>query len=253
MANEELFSDRVESYVRARPGYPPELFDILSREVGLAKGQSVVDLGAGTGILTRMLLDFGCTVYAVEPNPSMAEAARQALGKEPRFIDVRAPAEATGLADSSVDGAIAAQAFHWFDPARTRAELLRILRPGGWVALVWNIRRSKGTPLLEGYEQLLRSYGKETYTKVSSQWARPSAMGTLFGENGYRTFRLSNKHSLDQGELLARAFSSSYLPAPGQPNHNELRSDLIALFSRHQERGVVEITYDTDIFCARLR
>jgi predicted RNA methylase len=98
MANEQRFTGRANDYVRARPSYPPEVLETLTREFGLGAGQQVADLGAGTGILTAMLLELGCTVYAVEPNQAMALAAAKTLGGNPRFIDVRASAEATRLA-----------------------------------------------------------------------------------------------------------------------------------------------------------
>ena len=159
------FTSRVDDYVRARPGYPPEVVRLLETECALGPGKSVADVGSGTGILTRDLLETGATVYAVEPNAAMREAAEAALeplsppgerGRGEGFVSLAATAEATTLPDAAVDLVIAAQAFHWFDRDAARQEFSRILREPRWVALVWNERAESGTPFLEGYETLLR-------------------------------------------------------------------------------------------------
>ena len=142
----ERFTNRVDDYVRYRPGYPPELFEMLLVECGLGQESRVADVGSGTGILTRALLEAtGARVAAIEPNAAMRAAAERSLAGEPRFESLSSSAEATGLPGASVDLVIAAQAFHWFDPPRTRAEFARILKPRGKVALVWNQRAD--TPL----------------------------------------------------------------------------------------------------------
>src|SRR5262249_648330 len=141
------FGARVDDYVKARPSYPAGLLAVLARECGLDKKSIVADLGSGTGIFTRLLLESGATVYAVEPNDEMRAAAERDLASE-RFHSVRGRAEATTLPDASIDLATAAQAFHWFDVEATRRELVRILRPAGLAVLVWNDRDAQATPFL---------------------------------------------------------------------------------------------------------
>src|SRR5580704_17335722 len=137
----ERFSSRVDDYVRYRPGYPAALYAWLAAEGRLDAGSVVVDVGSGTGILSRGLLESGgARVVGVEPNAAMRAAAERSLAGQPRFESVDASAEATGLPAASADLVIAAQAFHWFDPPRARVEFARILRPSGLVALVWNQR-----------------------------------------------------------------------------------------------------------------
>src|SRR5437899_1233764 len=135
MNSTERFTDRVADYVRFRPHYPPAVFAELRDRLGLGAGSSVADVGSGTGISARPLLEMGCTVFAVEPNAAMRSAAEQWLGDFPRFQSIAGTAEATTLAEHSVDAVVAAQAFHWFDAASARREFQRILKPRGWVAL----------------------------------------------------------------------------------------------------------------------
>ncbi len=126
----QRFTHRVEDYIRARPSYPAAALDVLAEACGLGPDSAVADIGAGTGIFTELLLAHAGTVYAVEPNDAMRAAAETHLAHRPGFVSVAGTAEATGLAAGSVDLVTAAQAFHWFDPDRTRAEWQRILRPG---------------------------------------------------------------------------------------------------------------------------
>jgi SAM-dependent methyltransferase len=127
------FSGLEVDYARARPGYPPQVVDILRTELGLEPGNTIVDLGAGTGNLSRLLLAAGMRVIAIDPNGPMLSAAHRQYACS-SFHPLQARAEQTALADRTVDAAVSAQAFHWFDPAASRAELLRILRPPGRVA-----------------------------------------------------------------------------------------------------------------------
>ena len=136
------FADRVADYVRFRPSYPPDVIRTLHDELGLRAGQVVADVGSGTGILSRLLVDNGNIVYGVEPSAEMAEAALAALGRTGRFHDVRGTAEETNLPPASADLATAAQAFHWFDVDAAREQFRRILRPPRPVAVVWNLRRT---------------------------------------------------------------------------------------------------------------
>src|SRR6476659_6264925 len=147
------FSDRVENYVRYRPGYPAEVLPALAKDCGLTPKDTVADLASGTGIWTRTLLENGNVVYAVEPNQEMRQAGERLLAGFPNFISVDGKAEATTLPDAGVDFVTAAQAAHWFDRQRARREFVRILRPGGLLVLLWNEREVDTTPFLRDYEQ----------------------------------------------------------------------------------------------------
>src|SRR5215475_498875 len=155
------FSNRVENYIRYRPGYPQGVLEVLRDECGLTSGSVIADIASGTGIFTRMLLENGNKVFAVEPNREMREAAERLLAAHPNFISIAATAEETTLATQSVDFATAAQAAHWFDLPRARLEFTRVLRPTGFAVLIWNERSTDTTPFLRDYEQLLMTYGTD--------------------------------------------------------------------------------------------
>jgi len=243
------FSDRVADYVRYRPGYPDALADLLRDEVGVGPGAVVADLGAGTGISSEVLLRLGATVYAVEPNAEMRAAAEARFAGEPRFRSVAGRAEATGLPAASVDAATAGQAFHWFDVAAARAELLRILTPAGRVALFWNTRRTDG-PFLEGYEALLQAFGTD-YGEVDHRRVDADALRRFFG-GAYRTHSFPYAQAFDFEELRGRLLSSSYAPGPGHPRHGPMLEALRALFDAHHEAGRVQIAYDTEVYVGPL-
>ncbi|HEX2252579.1 MAG TPA: class I SAM-dependent methyltransferase [Thermoanaerobaculia bacterium] len=236
----------MDDYVRYRPTYPAAALDLLERECGLRPGATVADLGAGTGILTALLLDRGARVFAVEPNEPMRRAAEARLGDRPGFASVAGTAEATGLPAASVDLVTAAQAFHWFDPPRARAEAARILRPGGRAAILWNDRRKGTTPFLAAYEELLLAWGTD-YREVDHTRIGPAQLAAFFA-GAYQTARLDNHQHLDREALLGRLRSSSYFPAPGHPRHAAAIAAAEVLFAAHGDSdGRVEIEYDTRV------
>ena len=245
------FSTRVADYVRYRPGYPPALVRLLEEECGLARGSAVADVGSGTGLLSELFLRAGARVYGVEPNREMREAGARLLASYTDFVSVDGRAEATTLGDLCVDFVTAGQAFHWFDPAGARREFARILRPGGWVVIVWNDRRTGGTPFLEDYERLLVEYGTD-YTEVSARYAEESALSALFGRAEVRRQTFDNEQVFDFDGLRGRLASSSYVPQPGHPNFEPLMRELEALFRRHERAGRVVVEYDTKLFYGRL-
>jgi SAM-dependent methyltransferase len=248
----ERFSDRVADYVRHRPDYPPALLAWLRREHGVTPDWKVADVGAGTGISSKLFLDAGHAVTAVEPNAAMREAAVAWLGGQPRFRAVDGRADATGLPDASVDLVTVAQAFHWFDPEATRREFARILRPDGLAAIFWNSRRLIGTPFLEGYEALLKRHGTD-YTSVAERYADDDSMRAWFGAGWRGTARFEYKQLLDYDGLRGRLMSSSYVPKPGHAQHAPMLAALRELFDRCQQDGRISFDYDTRIITGTLQ
>ncbi|MDB5312771.1 MAG: Methyltransferase [Gemmataceae bacterium] len=242
------FSDRVEDYVRSRPGYPDEVLDILRAETGLTPAARVADVGSGTGISSALFLRNGNPVRGVEPNPEMRAAAERLLAGFKGFQSIAGSAEATTLPDRSVDYVVAGQAFHWFDRDRARIEFTRILRPGGWVVLMWNTRRTD-TPFLVAYEDLLRRYGTD-YREVRHDTLGPAEVGAVFGR-GYARRVLPNEQRFDLAGLKGRLLSSSYVPAAGHPDHAPMLADLEQVFARHQEADRVRFQYDTEVYFGR--
>ena len=246
------FSSRVENYVKYRPAYPHDVIDLLRRECGLAQGSGVADLGSGTGILSAMLLDAGWRVFGVEPNREMREAGQRMLNGYTNFMSVDGTAEATTLADGSVDLVAAGQAFHWFDVSKTRAECLRILKPNGWAALIWNSRKLDASPFAQAYEQLLRDYSDD-YASVNHQDnVSNAAIDAFFGVGHWRKAMFDNAQHFDFDGLRGRLLSSSYAPDVGHANHEPMLRRLREVFDAHEREGRVTFAYDTEVFYGKL-
>jgi SAM-dependent methyltransferase len=247
----QRFSNRVDDYVKYRPSYPPEALRAIRAAFGVEPPAVVADVGAGTGIFSSLLLAEGFGVVAVEPNLAMREAATKALSGHARFSIVPGTAEHTGLADASVSLVTAAQAFHWFDAPRARAELLRISRPPHPVALLWNKRGVDETPFLRAYEALLLRVSDD-YGRVRHENVRGAAIAAFFAPSGHELRSFPTTHALGEEAFLGRALSASYVPAKGHPRHDETILGLRALFAEHQRQGVVEVLYDTELYLGRL-
>jgi len=235
------FSDRVADYVRARPGYPGELVGVLAQRCGLTRQSAIADVGSGTGLLAQVFLEHGNTLFGVEPNAGMREAGERFLVQYDRFTSVDAGAEATTLPDACADFVTAGQAFHWFDRDRARREFGRILRPGGWVVLIWNDRRLDATPFLRGCEDLLVRHYSD-YPKVVHRNVDAGALGRFFAPGGYQEVVLDNRQQFEWDGLVARHLSSSFVPKVG---HEAGMTDLHALFDAQASGGKVEFEYDT--------
>jgi SAM-dependent methyltransferase len=245
----QRFSSRVDNYVRYRPGYPPETIQLLRDECGLTTESVVADIAFGTGIFTRMLLENGSRVYGVEPNADMRRAGEQLLAGYPRFSTVAGTAEATTLPDGSVDFITAAQAAHWFDAEKARKEFIRILKPGGWLVLIWNDRRMDSSAFLRQYEQLLCTYGTD-YEEVRQRGMTLALEG--FFPHGFKTRQFEYKQAFDYDGLEGRLLSSSYVPQKDHPRYDAMLVDLRRIFVDHQVKGEVSFDYDTRVHNGRL-
>lgn len=247
----QRFSDRVEAYLAGRPRYPAALVDHLAGIGALPAGGAVADIGVGTGLSAEPFLAAGYDVIGVEPNGPMRAAGSEFLAGYPRYRSADGTADATGLAGHSVDLVIAAQAFHWFDPQRFRDESLRILRPGGWAALIWNDRDLTGTPFLAGYESLLLEYGID-YQAIRYRHQDTDAIPVYFGGRAPPPVEFRHQRDIDWKALAALAGSASYLPAPGQPRHDDFRQALRALFDAEARSGTVNMRYTCRVHAAPL-
>ena len=210
------FAGRVENYRRYRPGYPAGVMQLLRERCGLLPGAAVADLGSGTGIMTAQLLEAGARVWGVEPAKEMREAAERQLGGRAGFTSVAGSAQDTTLGTHSVSLVTACQAFHWFDPAGSRAEAL------------------------------LHRHAPE-YAAVRKRRAHGPAMRTFFGREPERAV-FANRQVLDFEGLKGRAMSSSYVPEPDDPAHGPLLAGLRAAFERHEREGRVTFPYETLVF-----
>lgn len=245
------FSDRVENYVRYRPGYPHEVVDLLRNECGLQPSHIVADIAFGTGVFTRLLLDNGNSVFAVEPNPEMREMGMHQLEGYDRLVAIAGTAEETTLRSASLDFVTAAQAAHWFDLPRARAEFVRILRPGGWCVLLWNERRTTNTAFLRDYEQLLLTYGTD-YKEVRHE-RTTATIREFFAPAPYCERVFSLRQRFDYQGAAGRLLSSSYAPLEGHRSHAPMMQELQRIFRAHAADGKVEFEYDTRVFYGQLK
>lgn len=244
------FSDRVENYIRYRPGYPADAFNALKKECGLTASHVIADIASGTGIWTRTLLENENHVFGVEPNVDMRLAGERLLAKFPKFTSIAGSAEATTLADGSVDFVTSAQAAHWFNQAAARREFVRILKPGGWLALLWNEREVDTTPFLRDYEHLLLTYGTD-YEDVRHERTTDS-VNEFFDPAPYEERVFANRQEFDYAGLEGRLLSSSYAPGPGHPKHEPMLRELRRIFDSRAVHGRVAFDYKTRVYFGRL-
>jgi SAM-dependent methyltransferase len=245
------FSDRVENYVRYRPGYPPEVVQELQSECGLIASHVVADIASGTGIWTRLLLENGNPVFGVEPNAEMRQAGERLLAAFPKFTSIAGTAEATTLADRSVDFVTAAQAAHWFDRAGARREFVRILKPGGWLVLLWNERLTDATAFLRDYEQLLVTYGTD-YQDIRHEHTT-SAVNEFFDPSPFQERTFAMRQEFDYAGVEGRLLSSSYAPGPEHSKHAPMLRELRGIFEANAVEGRVAFEYKTRLYFGQLR
>lgn len=244
------FSNRVENYVKYRPGYPARILDLLGANCAFTKASVVADIGSGSGKLSELFLQNGNRVFAVEPNPEMRAAAERLFSHEKTFVSIAASAEATSLATHSIDFITAGQAFHWFDRLKSKTEFSRILKPNGWVVIIWNERKLDTTPFLKAYEQLLLKFGTDyqevRHERVSTEVAH------FFSPNRVILQTLENRQEFDFEGLAGRVASSSYTPDPGSTESEEMLARLREIFDQYAEDGHVSLLYDTNVYFGQL-
>ncbi len=250
----ERFSGRADAYVRGRPSYPQSIVEHLQLAGALKPGDTVVDLGVGTGLSAEPFLRSGYAVIGVEPNAAMRSAGDRQLqqyAESGAYRSIGGNAEATTLADGAADMVIAGQAFHWFDVPSAALEARRILRPRGWAALIWNDRQSTGSAFLAGYEALLRAHGTD-YAKVLHRHIDQEAIAQFCAPAKPVVATFDNPRSLERQDLLALVGSASYMPATGDPRHAAMMTALDALFDLHAENGAVQMMYRTRMHYAQI-
>lgn len=268
------FSRRVENYIQYRPPYPESIIEVLERECLLTKDAVIADIGSGTGMLTELFLNNGNRVFGIEPDPEMRAAAEHLLQKHAAFTSIAATAEATSLADASIDFVTAGQAFHWFDHERARREFARILAPNGWVVLVTNLQRTSGTPFLVALEQFWQTYltrqglqalatGQELHAllqqqspvyrwRLNAQLARQELLAPFFEPGSFAESFFENHHVYDFPGLKGRVFSAASAPQADHPRYPEMLENLEAIFQAHQVNGTVTIEYETQLCYGQL-
>ncbi len=244
------FSKRVENYIKYRPSYPPEIIPLLEAECGLTSNTLIADIGCGTGLLTELFLKHGNPVVGIEPNVDMRAAGERILAKYPKFTSVDATAEATTIDARSIDLIVAGQAFHWFDREKARTEFRRILKPNGWIVLIWNGFHVETSPLNNGYQELVLRYGtdyKEVAREISGVDVAP-----FFAPNECKCARFAFRQMFDFEGLRGRLLSSSYAPDATHPSFAGMMEDLRKLFETNQVNGQVQFDYVTEVYYGQL-
>jgi SAM-dependent methyltransferase len=254
--SKKRFSNRVEYYVKSRPRYPKAVLDFCQAELSLLPSDQIADIGSGTGFLSELFLQNGNTVYGVEPNDPMRISAEKSLAHIPNFYSVNGTSEQTGLPTGTFGFVVAGQAFHWFDRIKSRIEFQRILRPDGWVLLVWNERENYDSPdgFSAAYQAMVKEFQIDWHTvrheNMTSQDSE--TLHAFFAPADYQLKSFDNPQTLDLEGALARALSSSYLPLPGQPRCEEMLDGLREIFRLNGKNGVVVQQYVTKVYYGRL-
>jgi SAM-dependent methyltransferase len=243
------FARAPAAYERGRPGYPDEAVSFLLRVLRIEPGTVVLDLAAGTGKLTRHLVAAGAQVIAVEPVAEMRAALASAL---PDVRVLAGAAEALPLADGSVDAVTVGQAFHWFRGEEALAEIHRVLRPGGRLGLVWNVK-DEAEPWVARLGKIIEPLRGGAPKQASGAWREAFEHTELFGPIHRKRFRLA--HEVDREAVVERVASISFVAALRAPERErvlaEVRAMLAAdLSTRGRDRLV--IPYRTGVYwCAR--
>ena len=243
--NEKRFTGMGEIYAKFRPTYPQELFDYLYSDVGFTDKSVIADIGAGTGIFSRLLLERGSKVYAVEPNDDMRNIAEKDLAEYKNFISVNSSAENITLPDSSIDFITVAQAFHWFDRDLFKKECVRILKPGGKVALVWNIRDYKNGIIKKDY--VIREKYCIDRKGLGVNGGPPEDCADFFANKicDCRTFQ--NDLIFDCENYIGRNLSASYAPKEetDPKKYHGLVRELGELFDEYSINGILNFPHFT--------
>lgn len=247
--NTSLFSGRVQNYTKYRPAYPASLLGLIAARCGLNPKHVIADVGSGTGILTEMLLKNGNPVFGIEPNAEMRNAAEELLGRYPNFTSVGAGAESTMMRSQSVDLVTVGQAFHWFDHPAARMEFIRILKPGGWVVLVWNVVRTD-TPFEKEYNEFWRVDLRGAH-EVMDRYG--SLIKPFFGDTQYEHVTLDGTPQvMNRDEFIGRILSVSAAIQPGETGYEAFIQKINELFERHQQNDSVRLTYNTEVYIGQL-
>lgn len=239
------FKEAAETYEKGRPGYPADAVACLAGELGMGPGTTVVDLAAGTGKLTRLLVRTGARVIAVEPVAGMRAQFARALPGVPVH---EGTAEAIPVADGAVDAVTVGQAFHWFATETALKEIHRVLRPGGRLGLIWNLRDA-GVEWVARLGEIMERHEGDAPSYRSGRWRLAFAETSLFAEARERSFR--HEQIMDRETALARVASVSYIAALPPEEREQLLEEVRQLLDTHPQtrgRDAVALPYRTDVY-----
>jgi ubiquinone/menaquinone biosynthesis C-methylase UbiE len=246
----QRFTGLAEIYARCRPDYPAAALDDIVAHCGLRPGAVIVDVGCGTGISTRLFAQRGFQVIGIEPNDDMRRQAQAQPCPGVPFPPEYRPgkAEETGLPDGCADAVLAAQAFHWFEPAGTLREFHRVLKPMCWVVLIWNERDPHDLFTAE-YGEIIAQEAQGKAIEAQRYRAGEALMTSpLFASAEKLCF--THEQLLDEEGLLGRAFSASYAPREANAAKSFAQA-LRSLYARHQRQACIRLVYETSVYLAQ--
>lgn len=235
--NENKFNGMGKIYSKYRSSYPFNFIDYLFTDVGISQNSIIADIGSGTGILTKQLLERGSKVYGIEPNSDMRIVAETNLKDFSKFTSVNGSAENTTIDDNRIDYIIVAQAFHWFDRERFKKECQRILKPEGKVILVWNSRDNKSELVIENYE-VNRKYCPNFKGFSDGMYGKTNKDDFSDFFNGkYETKVFINNLIFDMDGFIGRNLSSSYALKSNDVQYDNYINELKRIYKKHSKNG----------------
>jgi len=237
------FSNRVDNYAKYRPSYPEQIIPYLEQTLGLTKEWTIADIGSGTGIFSELLLKKGYHVLGVEPNDGMREEAEKKLAGYPAFTSIHGKAEETALAAQSIHLITIAQAFHWMSRDACKKEFQRILIPGGFIVLIWNVRLTP-TPFLKAFEELKIKYGTDY---KASRMVNEKEIAAFFEPKPLSKIYIGHAQVVDYESLKGHLLSSSYIPLEGE-QEKHMMEELKDMFNTYNENGFVKIEYEAYVY-----
>ncbi|MBI3412043.1 MAG: class I SAM-dependent methyltransferase [Planctomycetes bacterium] len=243
------FTGLADVYAQSRPDYPSEAIDFLIQRCGLRPGDVIVDVGSGTGIFSRLLAQHGLRVIGIEPNAEMrakADAVAFTEGPRPHYRD--GTGEATSLATGIAAAVACAQAFHWLKADLALPEFHRILRPGGFTALVWNERDERDS-FTAAYGDVVRGFPDARSLEAARQRAGQAILRHPQFKDG-AVNRFDHAQEMNEVGMIGRAFSASYAPQDAI-KRERAAADLHAVFLRFADAGRVTMRYTTSVYTAR--
>ena len=239
MDTSKIFDGYAKDYTVGRPDYAPELIECMYGDHGFSKDSVIADVGSGTGKFARHLIERGSEVYCVEPSDDMRQTAENELSGYPNFHSVKGDAEHSNLEDSSVDFVTTAQAFHWFDVERFRAECKRILKSGGRVFLIWNMR-GESDALNREMHEIYEKYCPD-FRGFNGGIKKDDERIKHFFENGYEYISFDHPLYLDRDTFIARSLSGSYSLQSGDKDFDIYMSEIEDVFEKNSVDGMVTI------------